>query len=115
MKRLKFMLIVLAVFGTTASIMGLYLIKSDANIAQVQAQTLPSPSPSVSPSPSPSPSPTPTGQGCTPGFWKNNAVKNGGSAWPAPYSPGESLITAGFSTGAVGNMSLLAALSLQGG
>lgn len=34
--------------------------------------------------------------GCGPGFWKNNADKNGANAWPAGYFPSTTLAAAGF-------------------
>jgi uncharacterized repeat protein (TIGR01451 family) len=57
-------------------------------------------------------------QGCTPGFWKNNALKHGASQWPAPFTPTETLATAGFANATVvdlGNTTLLQALQFQGG
>src|SRR5215472_14197976 len=117
MKRAKFLMLFLAVCGMTAVVLGLYLIKTDANMVQVQAQVAPSPTPS----PSPSPSPTPLSQGCTPGFWKNNAAKKGASLWIG-FTPGELLSAAGFNTPAsfsdgttLADVTLLQALSLQGG
>ena len=61
------------------------------------------------------------GQGCTPGFWKNNAVKKGANAWPV--APTTTLSQAGFvipgclssCANFSGNTTLAAALSLQGG
>ena len=29
------------------------------------------------------------GEGCTPGFWKNNADKKGATQWTAPYDPND--------------------------
>jgi uncharacterized repeat protein (TIGR01451 family) len=61
----------------------------------------------------------PTGnQGCTPGFWKENALKHTASQWPAPYTPNETLADAGFKNATVVNLStttLLDALQFQGG
>ena len=61
------------------------------------------------------------GQGCTPGFWKNNAAKKGGNAWPVALTttlaqagfviPGCLSSCANFS----GSTTLAAALALQGG
>src|SRR5689334_16303941 len=103
----------LGMCAATAAVLGLYLIRTDSSMVQVQAQELPSPSPSASPVPSPSPVPTPTGQGCTPGFWKNNATKKGASQWPVPTSTALGSI---FSLGDVpGSPTLLDALSFQGG
>jgi hypothetical protein len=47
----------------------------------------PTPTPTNTPSPTPTPTDPPVGdQGCTPGFWKNNAKKTGGDQW-VNYSP----------------------------
>src|ERR1051325_3877290 len=101
----------LGMCAATAAVLGLYLIRTDSGVVQVQAQVLPSPSPSVAPSPVPTPSPT--GQGCTPGFWKNNATKKGASQWPVSTTTALGSI---FSLGDVpGSPTLLDALSFQGG
>jgi hypothetical protein len=69
----------------------------------------------VSPTPTASPTPTPINEGCTPGFWKNNALKKGASQWPSGFTPDELLSTAGFDTSLTGDATLLAALQFQGG
>lgn len=63
----------------------------------------------------------PPTQGCTPGFWKNNAVKNGGNLWIG-FTPSELLSTAGFAVPAsfsdgttLADATLLSALRFQGG
>jgi hypothetical protein len=63
----------------------------------------------------------PPGEGCTPGFWKNNANKNGGNLWIG-FTPSELLSTAGFAVpttfsdgSTIADATLLAALSFQGG
>ncbi|HTM30419.1 MAG TPA: hypothetical protein VL263_03915 [Vicinamibacterales bacterium] len=52
-------------------------------------------------------------EGCTPGYWKGNA-KKGGDQWP-PYSPGQTVGSAGFAAGSYNSLTLLQALELGGG
>jgi hypothetical protein len=52
-------------------------------------------------------------EGCTPGYWKANA-KKGADEWP-PFSPGQSVGSAGFAAGSYNSLTLLAALELGGG
>lgn len=59
------------------------------------------------------PPPPPGDEGCTPGYWKANA-KKGGSEWP-PYSPGQTVGSAGFAAGALNGDTLLDALQYGGG
>ena len=56
------------------------------------------------------------GEGCTPGFWKNNADKKGATQWTDPYDPTD-LVSSVFSdapTG-IGSKTLLAGLQQGGG
>ena len=79
---------------------------------------------STNPPPPPPPSTTttttttPTGnEGCTPGFWKNNADKKGASQWTDPYDPTD-LVSSVFDTASftsIGNLTLLQGLQLGGG
>ena len=56
------------------------------------------------------------GEGCTPGFWKNNADKKGATQWTAPYDP-EDLVSSVFSAAptAIGDKTLVAGLQQGGG
>jgi hypothetical protein len=60
------------------------------------------------------------GEGCTPGFWKNNATKKQANAWPAGTSPTQ-LVSSVFDIPAclqgcgIADKTLLQALSFQGG
>jgi hypothetical protein len=77
---------------------------------------------STSPSTSTSTSTTTTtttpqgGEGCTPGFWKNNADKKGASQWTDPYDPTD-LVSSVFSAApaGIGSKTLLAGLQEGGG
>ena len=58
------------------------------------------------------------GEGCTPGYWKNNADKWNAWNWPAPYTPTQTLEAAGFVNAVgvdVGTTSLVQALNFKGG
>ena len=56
------------------------------------------------------------GEGCTPGFWKNNADKKGASQWTDPYDPTD-LVSSVFSAApaGIGSLTLLQGLELGGG
>jgi hypothetical protein len=56
------------------------------------------------------------GEGCTPGFWKNNADKKGATQWTDPYDPGD-LVSSVFSAAPapIGGKTLLAGLEQGGG
>ena len=56
------------------------------------------------------------GEGCTPGFWKNNADKKGASQWTDPYDPTD-LVSSVFADAptAIGSKTLLAGLQQGGG
>ena len=56
------------------------------------------------------------GEGCTPGFWKNNADKKGASQWTDPYDP-DDLVSSVFSAAptGIGSKTLLAGLQQGGG
>jgi hypothetical protein len=56
------------------------------------------------------------GEGCTPGFWKNNADKKGASQWTDPYDPTD-LVSSVFSAApaGIGDKTLLAGLQQGGG
>lgn len=56
------------------------------------------------------------GEGCTPGFWKNNADKKGASQWTDPYDPTD-LVSSVFSAAPapIGGKTLLAGLEQGGG
>ena len=56
------------------------------------------------------------GEGCTPGFWKNNADKKGASQWTDPYDPTD-LVSSVFSAApaGIGGKTLLAGLQQGGG
>jgi hypothetical protein len=65
--------------------------------------------------------PTCARQGCTPGYWKNNATSKSANAWPAPYTPNTSIADVfdipgclGGPTGTLGTSSLLKALGFTG-
>ena len=60
---------------------------------------------------------TPNGaEGCTPGFWKNNADKKDASQWTAPYDP-DNLVSSVFDQAPadIGSLTLLEGLQLGGG
>ncbi len=72
----------------------------------------------------PPPPPPPAGDGCTPGFWKNNADKKEAVAWPEmpeadrTIEPGDALSSVGFAGFTVLNgdaTTFLDALNAQGG
>jgi hypothetical protein len=56
------------------------------------------------------------GEGCTPGFWKNNADKKEASQWTDPFDPTD-LVSSVFSAApsSVASLTLLEGLSLGGG
>src|SRR5262245_14568606 len=78
---------------------------------------------STSPPPPPPPPPTttttttPTGaQGCTPGFWKNNADKHDANQWTPPYDPGDSVSSVfADAPSSVASLTLLQGLQNGGG
>ncbi|TES92000.1 MAG: DUF11 domain-containing protein, partial [Anaerolineales bacterium] len=69
--------------------------------------------------------PEPGGEGCTPGFWKNNGDKHGASAWCDRFNPGdlfsthfsliEPLVIRGNGKRTITNPTLLQALGANGG
>jgi uncharacterized repeat protein (TIGR01451 family) len=69
--------------------------------------------------------PTPGGEGCTPGFWKNNGDKHGASAWCDRFSPSmkisdvfildEPLVIRGNGKSTITDPTLLQALGANGG
>jgi len=71
------------------------------------------------------PVPPPGGEGCTPGFWKNNGDKHGASAWCERFSPSdpiswhfmlnETLVIRGKGKSTISNPTLLQALDANGG
>jgi hypothetical protein len=103
--RWKYLTLFLALFGMTGTFLGLLLITGDHNSVQAQEVT---PTPTATPTPTPTPTPPPT-NGCTPGFWKNHT-----SAWVG-YSPDAFVSSVFLNASPYDGITLLEALSLQGG
>ena len=55
------------------------------------------------------------GEGCTPGFWKGNAVNKGASQWADPYDPTDLVSSVFVAPKNIGSLTLLAGLQLGGG
>jgi hypothetical protein len=103
------------------AVCGFAIAATLASVGLATDSTTTSTSPSTSTSTSTTTTTTTTttpegGEGCTPGFWKNNADKKGASQWTDPYDPTD-LVSSVFSAApaGIGNLTLLAGLELGGG
>ena len=107
------------------AVCGFAIAATLASVGLADITTTDTSSTSTSTSPSTSTSTTTTttttttpegGEGCTPGFWKNNADKKGASQWTDPYDPTD-LVSSVFSAAppAIGSKTLLAGLQQGGG
>jgi hypothetical protein len=101
------------------AVCGFAIAGTIAGVGLATDSTTTSTSPSTSTSTSTTTTTTTTpegGEGCTPGFWKNNAVNKGASQWTDPYDP-EDLVSSVFSAAppSIGSLTLLEGLQLGGG
>lgn len=116
-----FSLPVLALCGfliaATLAGVGLATETTTDSSSTISTTTTPPPPPPPPPTTTTTTTTTPTGnEGCTPGFWKNNADKKGASQWTDPYDPTD-LVSSVFADAPpeIGSLTLLAGLQLGGG
>jgi len=90
------------------------LVGPGLNLWDVYCVTPPEdPTPTPTPTSTPTPPPPTGGEGCTPGFWKNNAEKRDADRWVG-YSPSNLYNADVFSVGPT-DVNLLQALDMNGG